>query len=113
MKTVERSGGSYRPGTGKTPVKRFNFPRKERDPNAMDIDFMGTDERTRLMKEGRCFKCKKTGHMGKDCPTNERKNEEKKKMDGKMMYAHVRSLMKELDEDEKEEFMKEAEDAGF
>ena len=26
------------------------------------------DERGHLMKEGRCFNCKNTGHCSKDCP---------------------------------------------
>ena len=47
---------------GKPANRRFFILRKERDPNAMDVDAMTFDERTRLMKEGRCFKCKKTGH---------------------------------------------------
>jgi hypothetical protein len=37
----------------------------------MDVDFtqMSQDKRERLMKSGSCFRCKKQGHMFKDCPT--------------------------------------------
>jgi hypothetical protein len=42
--------------------KKFTFPEKK-DPNAMDIDHMMVDERTRLMKEGKCFRCKLFGHL--------------------------------------------------
>ena len=43
--------------------RRFQFPaKKERDPNAMDVDSMTTNERAELMRKGACFKCKKTGH---------------------------------------------------
>src|SRR5882757_8195526 len=44
--------------------------KKERDPDAMDVDFtkMSQDERESLMKSGSCFKCKQKGHMAKDCP---------------------------------------------
>ena len=47
-----------------------------KDPNAMDTSAGRTraraalteDERSRLMKEGRCFNCKNTGHRSKECP---------------------------------------------
>ena len=41
--------------------------REERDPNAMDIDAMTTEERDSLMKKGACFICKKPGHRAHDC----------------------------------------------
>jgi hypothetical protein len=48
--------------------------KKERDPDAMDVDFtqMSQDERERLMKSESCFKCKKQGHMSKDCPLRQK-----------------------------------------
>ena len=93
--------------------RKFYFPRKERDPNAMDIDRLSMEEREKLMKEGRCFKCKETGHRANECPNKGRKEETKKKMGGKELHTHVRTLFKEMTEEEKEEFMKAAEDAGF
>jgi hypothetical protein len=42
--------------------KGFSFPEKK-DPNAMDIDRMSIEERTHLMKEGKCFRCKLFGHL--------------------------------------------------
>jgi Retroviral aspartyl protease len=47
--------------------KKFFFSEKK-DPNAMDIDCMSIEEHTRLMKEGRCFRCKLFGHLSRDCP---------------------------------------------
>jgi hypothetical protein len=46
---------------------------KPRDPNAMEIDCIKarqitTDERTELMKAGKCFTCRKQGHLSHDCP---------------------------------------------
>jgi hypothetical protein len=48
--------------------------KKECDPDAMDVDFtqMSPDEREHLMKSGSCFRCKKQGHMSKDCPTRQK-----------------------------------------
>ena len=34
-------------------------------------------------------------------------------MDGKQLYAHIRALYKEMTEEEQEEFMSKAEEAGF
>ena len=46
-----------------------------RDPDAMDTTpgctrarKINTDERTELMKAGKCFTCKKQGHLSRDCP---------------------------------------------
>jgi hypothetical protein len=39
---------------------------KDRDPDAMDVDRLSEAERTRYMKEGRCFICAKTGHRSSD-----------------------------------------------
>jgi hypothetical protein len=49
--------------------------KKERDPEAMDVDFaklnlLSPQEREELMKSGRCFRCRKQGHMSKECPQN-------------------------------------------
>ena len=63
----QRTGGKQRPrGTGGT--RKFVCPKKERDPNAMDVDRLTVKERTKLMKEERCFRCKLQGHLSKDCP---------------------------------------------
>jgi Ty3 transposon capsid-like protein len=48
--------------------KKFSFPEKK-DPNAMDIDRLSTEERARLMKEGKCFRCKLFEHLSRDCPS--------------------------------------------
>jgi hypothetical protein len=46
---------------------------KPKDPNAMEIDRVKarqitTDERTELMKAGKCFTCRKQGHLSCNCP---------------------------------------------
>ena len=57
----------------------FNQNQNQKDPNAMDIGAVtsnGTaligalieEMQTGLMKIGTCFRCRKTGHMSRDCP---------------------------------------------
>jgi Retrotransposon gag protein/Zinc knuckle len=53
--------------------KKFSFPEKK-DPNAMDIDRMSIKECMRLMKEGKCFRCKLFGHLSRDCPNKGQTN---------------------------------------
>jgi hypothetical protein len=67
----------------KTLNRRYYFPWRERDQNAMDIDRLSINEWTRLMKEGRCFKCKNTRHQANKCPDNKKEEykEEPKKED--------------------------------
>ena len=98
----------------------------------MDVDVitkvykrMTDEERTELMRKGLCFKCKKEGHLSRDCP--ERKGKATtpqltistptpatpKKMTAKELMAHIRSLTALLNEEEKTEFYDEAEKEGF
>ena len=93
----------------------------------MDIDSLSVDEQTKLMKEEKCFICQKTGHMAKDHKKNdfsqkqwkeeaskyERVENPKKKWEGNALYAHVRSMIAELDTEEKEKFWEGAKDSGF
>ena len=65
---------------------------------------MMDEERTELMRKGLCFRCKKEGHLSRDCP--ERKGKATtpqsttpattpvppKKMMAKELMAHIRSL---------------------
>ena len=64
------------------------------------------------MKKGACFRCN-----SKDCPTRNKTTgttqEVQKKMTPKEMYKHVQSLTTQLNNEEKMEFFKEAEEEGF
>jgi hypothetical protein len=40
--------------------------------DTVEVNALTAEEQTRLQKEGKCFNCKKTGHLSKDCP--EKKN---------------------------------------
>ena len=49
-------------------------PRNPPDPNAMEIDAvrlkkLSPQEHAKCMREGRCFRCRKTGHDTKNCRT--------------------------------------------
>ena len=56
----------------------------------MDVDAMSIEEKNKLMKKGACFRCKKTEHLSKDCPTKNKTTgttqEVQKKMTPKEMY---------------------------
>jgi Zinc knuckle len=84
----------------------------------MDIDRLTVEERDKLLKEGKCFRCRKTGHRANKCPDNDddkKKGKEvhKKTINGRELHAHVRALFKEMTEEDRDEFLKGAEEAGF
>ena len=58
-----RSSNMNRQG-GQNPQQFYFKPPK--DPNAMDIDFMSTEERADYIKKGLCFKCRQPGHRAND-----------------------------------------------
>ena len=109
---TQQNSKTNKTGTG----PRYCFLQWECNPNTMDIDALHLEERGKLMKEGKCFRCRKTGHLVKDCPDKgdqKKKEEPKKKWEGKKLYTHIRSIYQEMDEEEREEFMKQAEEMGF
>jgi hypothetical protein len=75
---------------------RGNFG-NQRDPNAMDIGKLTPEERTRLMKLGACFKCRKPGHMSNKCPDRDQSQvpNQSWKPTPKDVHAHIRAMDKE------------------
>ena len=93
------------------PEKTFTFPKCERNPDAIDIDRLTTEERTLLMKEGKCFKCRKQGHLSRDCPP--RGTEMLKPWTGKTAATHIQSIIPRMTQEEKDNLEKEAEAQGL
>ena len=110
-KTQNRGSKSAAPQKKTQEPRRFYFEPRQKDPNAMDIDYMSTEERTTLMRKGACFKCKETGHLARDCKKGQ--NTTPQKMRGKELAAHVRTLMAQMEDKEKEDFYDDASKAGF
>jgi Zinc knuckle len=83
----------------------------------MDVDRLMVEERNKLMKEGRCFKCRNMGHWANECPEDDDKKKgkevPKKKMIGRKLHAHVRALFKGMTEEDRDEFLKGAKEVGF
>jgi hypothetical protein len=95
--------------------KRFSFPERK-DPNAMDINHMSVEERTCLMKEGKCFRCKLFGHLSRDCPNkgqNTMSTMTTPKWTGKSAASHIRTLIASMSEEEKKVLEEEGEKHGL
>jgi hypothetical protein len=88
--------------------KIFTFPEKK-NPNAMDIDRMTTEERARLMKEGKCFRCKLFGHLSQDCP----KKGQTTNWTGKSAASHIQALIASMSEEEKKALEEEGKKNGL
>jgi hypothetical protein len=91
--------------------RRFYFDQSQKDPDAMDVDSMTTEERTALMKKGACFRCRTIGHLSRDCP--DKTTTTLQKMKGKELYTHVRALLAQMDEEDKDQFFADAAEEGF
>ena len=104
------------------------------DTITQSINAMTAEERTDFMRKGLCFRCKKPGHISRDCPEKKGNNttpnmsnstpsststhtptvsNQQKKMTAKELTAHIRALTAMMNDGEKEEFYEEAEKEGF
>ena len=93
---------------------------KRKDQNAMEVDAIKTgrpsdEEKARLLKEGRCFRCKKMGHMSRNCP--DKKDSKGKGTDkpcgnnGQFTKPKARTtIINEDEEDEQQEVQPEEDD---
>ena len=74
------------------------------------------------MKEGKCFNCETWGHCTKDCPRKAANQgqtpkpqppPEKKIFKGKESFAHIKAMIVELPDEEKDTFWKTVNEEGF
>ena len=70
--------GQNKKNDTRTTNKSWYRPAEKEDPNVMDVDVLTFEERQMLMKQGKCFKCRKMGHRAADCPDETDKKGRKK-----------------------------------
>jgi Zinc knuckle len=61
----------------------------------MDVDALTMEERGMLLRQGKCFRCKKVGHMAKDCPLEQGESKQKKEDPARFAYTMIKALTKE------------------
>jgi hypothetical protein len=61
----------------------------------MDVDTLTMEERGMLLRQGKCFCCKKAGHMAKDCPSEQGESSKKKADPAWFAYTTIKVLTKE------------------
>jgi Zinc knuckle len=62
----------------------------------MHVNALTMEERGMLLRQGKCFCCKKMGHMAKDCPSEQRESLKEKKVDpARFAYTMIKALTKE------------------
>ena len=117
---ITKTWGTHLSSNDKKPKekgpRKFYFDPGPKDLNVMDVDVMLTKERAELMKKGLCFCCKKLGHLSQNCPDKVLRSpplQFPKKMKGKELHAHVRSLLAQMEENDVNEFLNDAKWEGF
>ena len=80
----------------------------------MDIDAMSMEKQAALMRKGACFICKEPGHLAQDHKKQmEKGNDLPQKIKEKELHAHLRALLAQMEEDDKEEFFADAKNRVF
>jgi hypothetical protein len=87
---------------------------ERKDPNAMDVDALTMEERGMLLRQGKCFCCRKTGHMAKYCPPEQGESSKQKKVDLAIFaYTTIKVLTKEQRESFTKMVMEDKDEEDF
>ena len=83
------------------------------EPNETNLRKLTPDERTQMMNEGRCFRCRKLGHLSKNCLGQGKKPEPRetpvpRKRTGEETTAYIRKMVANMDNKEKKKLQEEA-----
>jgi hypothetical protein len=110
LQILGQTSGKTRNNDNKRTNGNWYKPAEKKDPNAMDVDALTMEERQTLMKQGKCFRCKKHGHRAADCPgTAESTKPRKDSNPERFAYKTIMALTKD-ERDKLSKLMVEADD---
>jgi hypothetical protein len=99
-------------------VRQGGQPTKKCDPHAMDVDVnlvqtsqLSQEERLQLLKEHKCFNCKKEGHQAHNCPSKRKSSQGEKKGKKSSSKACTTQIEEVVDKEEEEESKEPGEEA--
>ena len=99
--------GQNRKNDTKVMSRSWYRPAEKKDPNVMDVDTLTFEERQTLIKQGKCFKCRKMGHRAADCPDKiDRKGKKKEDPQKVDLVKNAFTTIRALTKDEREAFTK-------
>jgi hypothetical protein len=67
----------------------YEKPSNTMDTSAGRANALAADEKEKLSKEGRCFRCKKQGHISRNCPDKEKEAKDAPRRENYRTTAHA------------------------